>query len=646
MMKRTPKTPALAKLAMLLLFAIAAVAILDTTSISAQELGRTITSPFGIARQTSASESGSDGDTFVDPETGEVGHIIRNPFGVANPEGVDTGIDIPDDAGEEVGGIITSPFGVPASDDIDTGVDVFDEDEEYLISLPDDEESEVEESEDADEVDDETSDEVKVFEEESAETTTEKYVPVIDNPIPNREWDDFYIEGRCGSNNVRSSTDNPGERETLFVQSGQKFSITVFSHDIVFSQNNPTWTITADNNNPTGQGESGLQIQDESTHREKIYKAVPRFKYGRYLITVSTSLNECVVSRKIKIIVFTFEIGKAIRRGNPDSDWTNNRVSLYTPDSCYLNLSLEKRESQFKGDCAFLLYDDNNESRIERNINITTVRGLNRYYIKGITESDNENDIILKIKKMNGDTIIERSFIVYSQFVDEYFERHLPDFLQHKDTDEQCVLCPIDALNPLFYYGEGHCALGTHPNNPYCSHCKEYCVRACLKEMKRSNQDDYKRIRQIFYDPISNQPNVEFTAMYENHNSGLSAIEASYYLYGIYNLDGYTPVYNYLFNEKYNIILKYLFYNGAKKFIGACAIGFELGTPIYNHAFIIYGCYRNTKEGEITPPRIQIWDPWTGSTSEECEYEDESFFDSYGLSYLFFANSLISNVNI
>jgi len=133
------KTPALAKMAMLLLFAIAAVAILDTTSISAQELGRTITSPFGIARQPSASESGSEGDTFVDPETGEVGHIIRNPFGQANPDGVDTGIDIPDDAGEEVGGIITSPFGVPDPDGVDTGMDVIDEDEEYLISLPDDE---------------------------------------------------------------------------------------------------------------------------------------------------------------------------------------------------------------------------------------------------------------------------------------------------------------------------------------------------------------------------------------------------------------------------------------------------------------------------------------------------------------------------
>ena len=85
------KTPALAKLAMLLLFAIATVAILDTTSISAQELGKTITSPFGVANPymntSDSSESGSDGDIFVDPETGEGGHIIRNPFGqAADPE--------------------------------------------------------------------------------------------------------------------------------------------------------------------------------------------------------------------------------------------------------------------------------------------------------------------------------------------------------------------------------------------------------------------------------------------------------------------------------------------------------------------------------------------------------------------------------
>jgi len=159
---------------------LASFAILETTSISAQELGKTITSPFGIARQTSTSESGSDGDTFVDPETGEVGHIIRNPFGVANPEGVDTGIDIPDRGEEEVGSIITNPFGTPNPDGVDTGVDVLDEDEEYLISLPDDEESEdVEDNEDVDEVDDETSDDEKEIKEESAEATTENMFPLL-----------------------------------------------------------------------------------------------------------------------------------------------------------------------------------------------------------------------------------------------------------------------------------------------------------------------------------------------------------------------------------------------------------------------------------------------------------------------------------
>ena len=94
---------------------LASFAPLETTSISAQELGRTITSPFGVANPymnaSDASESGSDGDTFVDPETGEVGHIIRNPFGqTANPEMENT--------------------------DSDT-FKVEDEDDEFYISLPD-----------------------------------------------------------------------------------------------------------------------------------------------------------------------------------------------------------------------------------------------------------------------------------------------------------------------------------------------------------------------------------------------------------------------------------------------------------------------------------------------------------------------------
>ena len=226
------KTPALAKLAMLFLFAIGAVTVLETTSISAQEPGRTITSPFGVANPymnaSDASESGSNGDTFVDPETGEVGHIIRNPFGVANPDGVDTGIDIPDDAGEEVGGIITSPFGVPASDDIDTGVDTLDEDEEYLISLPKDEESDSEDTEDVEEGDDETSDDVKEFEEESTEITTEKYVPVIDNPIPRRESPPtFKLIGSSGVYRVESTESNMNHAPTFYVATGSTFLLSL-----------------------------------------------------------------------------------------------------------------------------------------------------------------------------------------------------------------------------------------------------------------------------------------------------------------------------------------------------------------------------------------------------------------------------------
>lgn len=219
---------------------LASFAILETTSISAQELGRTITSPFGVANPymnaSDASESGSNGDTFVDPETGEVGHIIRNPFGVANPNDVDTGIDIPDDAGEEVGGIITSPFGVPASDDIDTGVDVFDEDEEYLISLPDDEESDAEDAEDVDEVDDETSDDAKDIEEESYENPTEKALPVIDNPTRGVEYTiELSLTGSTGpaaeQYSVESTAGNIYAAPTLYVAPGGKLTLTVASTD-------------------------------------------------------------------------------------------------------------------------------------------------------------------------------------------------------------------------------------------------------------------------------------------------------------------------------------------------------------------------------------------------------------------------------
>ena len=301
-MKRTPKTPALAKLAMLLLFAIATVAILDTTSISAQELGRTITSPFGIARQTSTSESGSNGDTFVDPETGEVGHIIRNPFGVANPEGVDTGIDIPENAGEEVGGIITSPFGVPASDDIDTGVDVFEEDEEYLISLPDDEESEVEESEDADEVDDETSDEVKVFEEESAETTTEKYVPVIDNPIRGVEHPSFNFELTCSSAGATvTDSGDVSVTPTLCVLPGKTIQTQAVLSEGSWPSGAPTWTLTCQTYESLPYGVSDLSLPSYANGMSNPPSiTVPSgMPYRKYILTASAG-NQ---SRSVQIVV-------------------------------------------------------------------------------------------------------------------------------------------------------------------------------------------------------------------------------------------------------------------------------------------------------------------------------------------------------
>ena len=308
MMKRTPKTPALAKLAMLLLFAIAAVAILDTTSISAQELGRTITSPFGIARQTSASESGTDGDAFVDPETGEVGHIIRNPFGVANPEGVDTGIDIHDDAREEVGGIIISPFGVPASDDIDTGVDVFEEDEEYLISLPDDEESDVEGAEDANEVDDETLDDEKEIEKEAAGTTTEKYVPVIDNPIPGRESPPIIkLIGSSGNYSVESLESNMNNAPFFCVAPGGSFMLSLVDgiNQPLISLNHVS--ILFEESYPNGLPGvfTCLWNSNSSAFSCNVYSDV--FD-GTYCVSVSFEYNETQVTRCLKIKIVYFDL--------------------------------------------------------------------------------------------------------------------------------------------------------------------------------------------------------------------------------------------------------------------------------------------------------------------------------------------------
>ena len=325
-MKRTPKTPALAKMAMLLLFAIGAVAVLGTNTISAQELGRTITSPFGIARQPSTSESGSDGDTFVDPETGEVGHIIRNPFGVANPEGVDTGIDIPDDAGEEVGGIITSPFGVPASDDIDTGVDVFDEDEEYLISLPDDEESDAEDSEDVDEVDDETSDDVKELEEEAAGTTTEKYVPVIDNPIRGVEFESFSftLTGASGNISIDSEVDNISDAPMLYVATGSNLDLVLTGTTTMQSDRATISIVNATNNFPSNEFALQEISFDNNDHTIVFKHNVSSSLYnGSYNVTVSYRHSDVTVTRCLKVEIVGFRLQmprKIIGVNNLDRD--------------------------------------------------------------------------------------------------------------------------------------------------------------------------------------------------------------------------------------------------------------------------------------------------------------------------------------
>ena len=553
-----------------------------------------------------ASESGSDGDTFVDPETGEVGHIIRNPFGVANPEGVDTGIDIPDDAGEEVGGIITSPFGVPASDDIDTGVNIFDEDEEYLISLPDDEESEVEESENVDEVDDETSDDGKEIGDQSEENTTEKYIPVKDNPIPNREWDDFYIMGTCGSNSVISFTDNPGENETLFVPAGQTFTISVFPQDFDWPPNTLTWNIAADINNPLIPGISDINaIQVPNGKRKYTFPTAQLDKYGKYVITVSSSLAGYAIPRKINIYVFTLEIGKAIRRGNPADDWNNNRFLLYTPDSHDFKLSLEKKEVSSIGDCVFLPYPNNAATPEGKNMDIRTTRGLNTYYIKGVIESCNEKDIILKIKNQNGNSISERFFIVYSKFDDPVFSEHTPDFFQHKDTLEGCDYCEATHYQPPIPL---HQVSGIHSDDSDCAkcdHCMNYCARACLKVMCGLDQDYYKRL-----DTLS-----QFNPMNGNHSAILDISSIVHYLWEdpntwIFNAqEGRPVVYINSYYQVYNLFYKH----GKYKQIG----GMISASADSGHAFIVYGCHKNTKGGEITGYKVHIWNPFTCSTSYE-----------------------------
>ena len=316
---------------------LASFAILDTNTISAQELGRTITSPFGIARQTSASESGSEGDTFVDPETGEVGHIIRNPFGVANPVGVDTGIDIPDDAEGETGSVITNPFGTPNPDGVDTGIDVIDEDEEYFISLPDDEEVDTEESEDVDEVEDETSDDGKEIEEESSEDTAEeKYIPVKDNPIRGIENESFSFslagtiqmdDESFRTYSVVSETNDINNAPTLYVHAGEKFTLTLAVNP---NQNLPSNIQPIFRKlNQSGTQNSFGPLQSGSNPPDRFVYQVPSALYGgTYCASISCTINGVSIERVLKIEVIYFNV-----KIDYNDDGIIDDYDIYNPNS-------------------------------------------------------------------------------------------------------------------------------------------------------------------------------------------------------------------------------------------------------------------------------------------------------------------------
>ena len=331
-----------------------------------------------------ASESGSDGDTFVDPETGEVGHIIRNPFGVANPEGVDTGIDIPDRGEEEVGSIITNPFGTPNPDGVDTGVDVFDENEEYLISLPDDEDSDVEDSEDVEEVEDETSDDAKKFEEESAEATTEKYVPVIDNPIPNREWDDvdFKIVGLSGGISVDSNTDNPTIEQTLFVNAGNPFEVYTDIGEVGnFSSSSLVWQIES-----SLSAFNNMYIQPGKTRCD--FTTDSNIPYGSLLIAISGNFNGQVITRKIRIEIMTikFEFPNPIRPNGQTPEEAGYDTILIT--------NIGRESSAFMPDYANFGARNGETSLIEANLIINTgnmIYGNCRisFHYDGVSSLDN-----------------------------------------------------------------------------------------------------------------------------------------------------------------------------------------------------------------------------------------------------------------
>ncbi|MBR4254484.1 MAG: hypothetical protein IKQ16_05295 [Lentisphaeria bacterium] len=172
-----------------------------------REIGRTIASPSGMASSyLDTLDSSSDEQTIIDPATGETGHIIRNPFGVANPDGFDTGMDVSE-----------------GNDD-------------FLIDLPGEGEH------DADDTVDQysnleegngTPDDRTGFASASAETATGKVLPVIDNPIPQRELTiEIALTGSTGNNeSVTSTTPDIGYAPILHVATGGSFTLTVASTD-------------------------------------------------------------------------------------------------------------------------------------------------------------------------------------------------------------------------------------------------------------------------------------------------------------------------------------------------------------------------------------------------------------------------------
>ena len=486
-----------------------------------------------------ASESGSNGDTFVDPETGEVGHIIRNPFGVANPEGVDTGIDIPENAGEEVGGIITSPFGVPASDDIDTGVDVLDEDEEYLISLPDDEESEVEESENVDEVDDETSDDEKEIEDESAETTTEKYVPVVDNPTRGGEYPsfNFQIRGKYGNEEVWSSTDTPGANETLFVPAGQQFTVSVYLTEGNFPTDNPTWSVVGDSVNPALPA-GVTDITDISISNGTInqsFETDSHIPWGNYTLSVSCNSNGLITIRSIRVIIRTLRM--TIR--NP---FIPANVQNPGYDSILVtNIGDESNDGQ-KPDYANFAERENETSLLIMDMEID-IGNFNRNNCKILFEYDGISDITgLVATSINDDPqYADNLQFIYNLGAKEYWDyssqktdeeimrvwtSSKPQMLNGKWTVNSSLNDETSARNSDRY--------GTEQGNffaPKSEPSSAYCISDLFPETPSSHVTKRFYIEGI--NPDINSPVKEITAtlIYNNANMWINVASTTIKLY-------------------------------------------------------------------------------------------------------------------